>query len=87
METEFRTSGLPGVSGMMTDIFSYLKFALFTKFGLAMTMLCVFIYLLSLYIAGGVKTMGLILSILALVGFVVLSWLQWFKSGGKTDEE
>lgn len=89
METEFKTSGLHGLSGMMSDIFSYLKFALFTKFGLAMTLLCVFIYLFSLWTTGGVKTFGLILSILAFIGFVVMSWMQWFKGTGinKVDEE
>lgn len=87
METEFKTSGLSGISGMTTDILNYLKFALLTKFGLIITMLITFIYLISLYIAGSVKTIGLVLSILAFIGFVVLSWLKWFRIDSKIDEE
>ncbi len=87
METEFKTSGLSGISGMVADIFSFLKFAFFTKFGLVITLLCLFVYLFSLWITGGVKTIGLILSVLAFVGFVAMSWMQWFKGGAKVDEE
>ncbi len=87
METEFKTSGLSGFSGMVADIFSFLKFAFFTKFGLAITLFCLFVYFLSLWIAGGVKYVGLILSILAFIGFVVMSWMQWFKKGIKADEQ
>ena len=72
-----------GISGMFSDIYTYLKFALGTWFGLSITMLSIFIYLFSLYITGTTKTIGLILSILAFVGFVVFSWLNWFRSDDK----
>ena len=76
-----------GISGMFYDILTYLKFALSTWFGLSITMLCIFIYLFSLYITGTTKTVGLILSILAFVGFVVFSWLNWFSSSGKESND
>jgi hypothetical protein len=84
---EFSTSGLPGFKGMVTDIYKAIVFMLTNKFGLAMTMLCLFIYLLSLYIAGGLKTIGLILSILAFVGFIILSWMHWFRENSNDTDE
>jgi hypothetical protein len=78
MEVEFKSSGLFGFSGMTTDIFNYLKF-IFTKIGLAMTMLCLFIYLLLLLITGSLTIVGKILTVLALILFCILSWLQWFR--------
>lgn len=84
---EFSTSGKPGFIGMMTDIKNAIVFMLSNTFGLAMTMLCLFIYLLSLYIVGGLKTIGLILSILAFVGFIILSWVHWFKGSSKDMDE
>ena len=84
---EFKTTVKSGFIGMVTDIYKAIKFALTNKFGLAMTMLCLFIYLLSLYIAGGLRTIGLILSILAFVGFIILSWMHWFReTPNDTDE-
>lgn len=81
METvQFQSSGLLGVKGMMQDIFSYLKFALFTKIGLAMTLLCVFLAMLVLLITGSLSTMGIIFTALSLVAFIILSYMIWFKN-------
>jgi hypothetical protein len=80
METvQFQSSGLSGAKGMMQDIISYLKFALFTKIGLAMTLLCVFLAMLVLLITGSLSTIGIVFTFLALVAFIILSYLIWFK--------
>jgi len=80
METvQFQSSGLSGAKGMMQDIISYLKFALFTKIGLAMTLLCVFLAMLVLLITGSLSTISVILTVLTLAAFVILSYLIWFK--------
>jgi energy-converting hydrogenase Eha subunit F len=84
---EFSTSGNSGFTGMMKDISRAIVFMLTNTFGLAMTMLCLFIYLLILYITGGLKTIGLILSILAFVGFVILSWMHWFRQTSDDSDE
>jgi len=78
---------MAGFSGMMSDVFGFFKIALATKKGLAIVAICTFVYFLSLYIVGGVKIWGLILSILAILTFLVLSWLIWFKAGGNLDDK
>lgn len=80
METvQFQTSGLSGAKGMFNDILNYLKFALFTKIGLAMTLLCVFLAMLVLLITGSLSTMGIIFTVLSLVVFIILSYMIWFN--------
>ena len=81
METvQFKTSGLSGIKGLVKDIFLYFQFAVFTKVGLAMTLLCIFLALLVLSITGSLKTIGIILTILTLIALCVVSYLQWFKT-------
>ncbi len=74
-------SQMTGFSGMLSDIFGLLKIAVSTKKGLAILSICTFIYFLSLFICGGVQYWGLILAILAILTFLILSWLIWFRVG------
>jgi len=78
---------MTGFSGMMSDVFAFIKMALTTKKGLAVVAICTFIYFISLSLVGSVKTWGLILSILSLLGFLVLSWLIWFRRGSEDSNE
>lgn len=81
METiKYESSGSDGIKGMMIDIANYFKFALFTKLGLAMTLLCVCICMFILIITGSLNTIGIILTVLAFLAFIFLSWLQWFRN-------
>lgn len=80
-------SPMAGFSGMMSDVMGFFKMALTTKKGLAVVAICTFVYFLSLYIAGGVKVWGLIVSILAILAFLVLSWMIWFRAGGNSDDK
>jgi len=83
---EFQSSGLSGAKGMMQDIISYLKFALFTKIGLAMTLLCVSLALLVLLITGSLSLIGKILTVVSIFVFIVISYLQWFKKSSNNDK-
>jgi hypothetical protein len=86
METvQFQSSGLLGAKGMMQDIFSYLKFALFTKIGLIMTLLCIFLAMLVLLITGCFSTIGIIFTVLVFIAFIVLSFFTWFKNNKKLE--
>jgi hypothetical protein len=81
METvKFETSGLSGLNGLIKDILLFFQFVLFTKIGLAITLLCVFLALLVLSITGSLKTIGIIFTILTLIAFSIVSYLQWFKT-------
>jgi hypothetical protein len=78
MET-YQSSGLLGAKGMVKDIISYLKFALFTKIGLAVTLLCVSLAMLVLLITGKLSTIWKIITILLIFAFCVVSYLKWFR--------
>jgi hypothetical protein len=68
-----------GFLSMTYEFYDLIKLALTTKRGLAVLTLCVFIYLTSLWISGGIGSWGLILGLLSLLLFGLLSWLIWFR--------
>ena len=84
--TQFQSSGLSGPKGMMEDIISYLSFALLSKIGLAMTLLCVFLALLVLLITRSLSTMGIIFTVIVFIAFCFLSYLVWFSGNTSTDD-
>ena len=84
METvQFQSSGLSGAKGMMQDIFSYLKFAISTKIGRAITILCMFLALLVLLITGCFSTFSIIFTVLVFLAFIVFSFFAWFKENNE----
>ncbi len=68
-----------GAKQMLSDFGQIIKLALTTKFGLVITLLCVGIYFLSLWIVGGVQKWGLLVWLLSFIGFIGLSWATWFS--------
>jgi hypothetical protein len=73
-----------GFMDMLLDILELFKMA-FTKKGLAIVALCAFVYFLSLYISGSVKTLGLLLSLTGLLAFFILSFFIWFVESDSDD--
>lgn len=68
-----------GLSNMFNDIFTLIKLATTSKFGLAIITLCVFIYFISVWLAGGFQKYGLIMSIISFISFITLAWTLWFS--------
>jgi hypothetical protein len=68
-----------GLSNMFNDIFELIKIAVSSKFGLAIITLCAFIYFISVWLAGGFQTYGLILTIISFIFFIIISWMLWFS--------
>ncbi len=71
---------------MISDITQILKLTFTTKFGITMFMLLLSIYLFSLWMTGATGMLGIGLSIIALIGFIVMSFLTWFNGGGVQEE-
>jgi sorbitol-specific phosphotransferase system component IIC len=67
-----------GFIQMLTDIFDLLLQTLTTKFGLIIFLICLTIYFFSLWMCGGLKWWGLVISILTLLMACILSYYNWF---------
>lgn len=86
MNNSYDDTPSKGFSGMFFDLFSLIRSAIATKKGIIVILLCAFIYLISMYIYGGVGTLGLILALLSFILFAFLSWLTWFTTDEINDE-
>jgi hypothetical protein len=84
--TQFQSSGLSGLNGMIQDITNYLKFALLTSMGITMTLLCLSIALLVLLITRSLSPLGIIIAVIVFVLFCVLSYLVWFSGNRSTGD-
>ncbi len=76
-----------GLKNMLFDIFHIIKMAITTKMGISITLLCAFIYFMSLLITGGFKTSLLVLTLLTIFGFLIMSYFTWFSRSSQAEIE
>ncbi len=76
-----------GLKNMLFDIFHIIKMAVTTKMGISLTLLCAFIYFMSLLITGGFKTSLLVLTLLSIFGFLIMSYFTWFSRSSQSQLE
>lgn len=70
---------------LLADDVAELFKMIFTKKGLTLFLLCLFIYLVSLYANKGVGKNGLIIAMVSLVMFLFLTWYIWFRPKQSSD--
>ena len=83
METQVVENTIGGGPGSMGhDIGNLIKFLLTTKFGLTTLFLLLTIYFFSIWIAGSRGKISLVLWILSLVALIGMIFLTWFMKSG-----